>query len=98
MENSKKTFHKDRLMRDSAQERKTGFSSLAVKRNRRGIEAPLALFGSQRRHRIHASSTVGREETSKERRTRQHQSRSEKRQRIARTYIIQDFGQYAPRP
>ena len=54
------------------------------------------LLGSQRRHRIHASGAVGREETSKKRRTREHQSCGNKRQRIARTYVIQDFGQDAP--
>jgi hypothetical protein len=53
------------------------------------------LFGPQCRHRIDASSAVGGEKTSKQRCTCQHQSCGNKCQRIARTYVIQDFGQDA---
>ena len=55
-----------------------------------------ALFGSQCRHRIHTSGAVGREETSKQRSAREHQSCGNERQRIGRTDVIQDFGQDAP--
>jgi len=56
-----------------------------------------ALLGSQCCDRIHARGAVSREETSKECCTREHQSCSNECQRIARTYVIQDLGQNAPR-
>ena len=53
------------------------------------------LFRSKCLYGVHASGAVGREETSKKRRAREHQSCGNERQRIARTYVIQDFGQNA---
>src|SRR3954466_10598150 len=58
------------------------------------IDSPL--LRSQRRYRVHASGAVCREETSKKRRTGEHQGCDNKCQGIARTYVIQDFGQNAP--
>src|SRR5262245_58006892 len=54
------------------------------------------LLGSQCLNWIYASGAVGWEETSKKRRTREHQSCGKECQRIARAYVIQDFGQDAP--
>src|SRR5262249_51409030 len=53
------------------------------------------LFRSKRRYGVHASGAVRREKTSKKRRAREHESCSNERQWIARTYVIQDFGQNA---
>jgi hypothetical protein len=61
------------------------------------IRIPSALFGSQRRHRIHPSRAARREETSKKRRSREHQTCTDEGQRIRWAYLIQDFGQDAPR-
>src|SRR5215469_1592145 len=53
------------------------------------------LFRSKRLYGVHASGAVGWEETGKKRRAREHQSCSNERQWIARTYVVQDFGQNA---
>src|SRR4029434_503548 len=58
--------------------------------------AKFVLFSSQCCYRIDASSAVGREEAGKEGRTCEHQSCGNKRQRIARSYVIQDLGEDAP--
>src|SRR4030095_16114493 len=54
-----------------------------------GSRLLFALFGSQCCYWVHASGTVRREEAGKEGRTCEHQSCGNKRQRIARTDIIQ---------
>src|SRR5207249_5689271 len=58
--------------------------------------AELSSSGSQRCHRIHTSGATRRQETSKKRRTSEHQACADERQRIGRTYLVQDFGQDPP--
>src|SRR5215831_1237653 len=53
------------------------------------------LFRSKCLYGVHASGAVRREKTSKKRRACEHESCSDERQRVARTYVIQDFGQNA---
>src|SRR5215475_4854145 len=60
------------------------------------IRPPFVLFGSQRCNRIDPGGAIRREETSKKRRNREHQTCADQRKWIGWTYVIQDFGQDPP--
>src|SRR4029077_16520591 len=55
------------------------------------------LFRAQGGDWIDVGGAAGGQKTGKQRRNRQHQTGSKQCERIARTYIIQDLGQDAPR-
>src|SRR5947208_5059146 len=61
----------------------------------RGISS--LLFGPQRGDWIYIGGTAGRQKTGEQSRNCQHQTGSEQRERIARTYIVQDLSQDAAR-
>src|SRR5213082_1253267 len=61
----------------------------------RGISS--LLFGPQRGDWIYIGGTAGRQKTGEQSRNCQHQTGSEQRERIARTYIVQDLSQDSAR-